>query len=587
MDDRSPGRRGAAPEAAPCSATPRRGVNNPPAAKQAPRARAPLVTTPTPPAAAAPRPPAAPAATRDQVVTLATQGAYVLLLDHDTGEPLCEPTHDPAAIARAWHAHRHYRPRPALVATKHGAAVQPPAGVEAWWPPRGWRPGVPVLDLPASPAPARGPAAARPVHPPPPPAAPASALLAAPPPRPARRPVAPPQWVTLHPTSGKPLPSFANALAFLRAEWGDDLWLDQMTGVVMLGRDAMSDGRLGDLRERAECAHDVRFSAQALGEALTTLAERRPRHPVREYLEALCWDGAPRLATLAATLCRAPTALDEAIVRCFVVQAVARVLDPGCKADCCFVLYGEQGTRKSSALRALAGAFFSDGDLPDNARDQGQLLRLSWIHELGEIDRYLAARSQATVKATLSRGRDDYRPPYSRHPIRVDRTYVLTGTTNQRRFLTDPTGNRRYWIVEAPAAIDTAWITAHRDQLWAEAVVVFRREGYWWLTREQEHASAGRNADYTETDALEELVAHALEGKHETTVLEVCTAVLTRGLTSEAAHDHAATRARTDRGLQIRVGAALTRLGWEQGPRRRIGPRESNHRVRPWTPKDP
>src|SRR5439155_1737425 len=179
--------------------------------------------------------------------------------------------------------------------------------------------------------------------------------------------------------------------------------------------------------------------------------------------------GTPRLATLAATLCRAPTDLDRAIVRCFAIQAVARVLDPGCKADCCFVLFGDQGTLKSSALKALAGEFFSDGDLPDNARDQGQLLRTSWIHELGEIDRYLAARSQATVKATLSRGADGYRPPYGRHPIRVARTYVLTGTTNQRRFLTHPTGNRPYWTVEAPAEIDTAWIVAHRDQLWAEA----------------------------------------------------------------------------------------------------------------------
>jgi hypothetical protein len=577
MDDRSPGRRVDAPEADPCSATPRRSVKSSPGAKHAPRPRATL-TTMTAPAPPAPRPVADQAAVRDQHLALVAQGAYTLLLDRETGAPLCEPTRDPAALAAAWTAHRHYRPRPALVATKHSAAVQPTAGIEAWWPPPGWRPGVPVLDLPATPPPTARPVPQpAPATPPPPPPPPATT---------AATPAGQPRWVTLHPTSGQPLPSFANALAFLRAAWGADLWLDQMTGVVMLGRDAMSDGRLGDLRERAECAHDVRFSAQTLGEAATTLAERRPRHPVREYLQALRWDGAPRLAALAATLCRAPTALDEAIVRCFVVQAVARVLDPGCKADCCFVLYGEQGTRKSSALRALAGPFFSDGDLPDNARDQGQLLRMSWIHELGEIDRYLAARSQATVKATLSRRADGYRPPYGRHPIRVDRTYVLTGTTNQRRFLTDPTGNRRYWIVEATDTIDTPWLTAHRDQLWAEAVEVLRREGCWWLTREQEHASASRNADHTETDALEELVAHALEGKHETTVLEVCTAILTRGLTSEAAHDQATTRARTDRSLQTRVGTALTRLGWEQGPRRRVGLRSENNFVRPWTRKD-
>jgi hypothetical protein len=518
---------------------------------------------------------------RAHLVALATQGAYVLLLDRETGNPICDPTHDPDAIAQAWDTNRHYHPRPAIAATKRGATVQPPEGVEPWWPPAGWRPGVPVLaptaasDTPPRPT----PAAAKHRHPR---KAARDATLAKAP----RRLTRVPEWVSLHPTSSKPLPSFANALELLQVEWGDQLWLNLMTGVVMLGHDALTDGQLGRLRDRAERTYGLRFSAQTLGEAATTLAEDHQRHPVREYLEALHWDGTLRLETLATKLCRVPTDLDRAIVRCFVIQAVARVLDPGCKADCCFVLYGDQGTLKSSALQALAGEYFSDGDLPDNARDQGQLLRTSWIHELGEIDRYLAGRSQSAVKATLSRGVDSYRPPYGRHPIHVQRTYVLTGTTNQRRFLTDPTGNRRYWIVEAPTTVDTAWIAAHRDRLWAEAVTAFRCGERWWLTREQERASADRNADHTETDALEDLVAQALEGKHETTVLEVCTAILTRGLANDAARDQAATRARVDRSLQTRVGAALSSLGWEQGPRRRFGSRDGSFRVRLWAPKD-
>lgn len=89
---------------------------------------------------------------RENLVSLAHQGAYVLLLDRDTSEPLCEPTRDPTEIAQAWDANRPYRPRPAIVATKRNTSVQPPAEIESWWPPRGWKPGVPVLDPTLQPA---------------------------------------------------------------------------------------------------------------------------------------------------------------------------------------------------------------------------------------------------------------------------------------------------------------------------------------------------------------------------------------------------------------------------------------------------
>jgi hypothetical protein len=178
MEDRSPGRGADAPEDGSCSATPRRGVKNAPATQQAPRPHAPLVTAPTDTAPA-----------RDQLVALTTQGAYVLLLDHATGAPICEPTRDPAAITRAWDANRRYRPRPAIAATKRGAAVQPPTGWEVWWPPTGWQPGVPVVELaPTAPTPGTGPAPpaaapGRPVAPP----GPATAAVVPPPAAPRRR----------------------------------------------------------------------------------------------------------------------------------------------------------------------------------------------------------------------------------------------------------------------------------------------------------------------------------------------------------------------------------------------------------------
>jgi predicted P-loop ATPase len=387
--------------------------------------------------------------------------------------------------------------------------------------------------------------------------------------------------VSVHPSSSQPLPSFANAIEYLRATCGARLWLNTMSGVAMLGDQALSDTALGRLRDQAERRHAIRFSAETLGDAARVVAEEHPRSPVQEYLRGLTWDGTPRLAQLAAKLCTAPpTALDLTIVRCFAIQAVARALEPGCKADSVLVLHGGQGAYKSMALRALAGPFFSDGELPDNARDQGQLLRLSWIHELAEIDRYIRARDSSATKALITRHEDGYRPPYARAPVVVPRSYVLTGTVNEDDFFTDLTGNRRFWVLAVPAKIDLAWLVAHRDQLWAEARVAYERERRWWFDPETERASARRNADYLVGDDLDNLVAQALEGKTATTVVELCTALLARGVTGDAARDQAALRARSDHSLQKRVGAALKRSGWTQRWQRRHGKPS-----RLWVPK--
>ena len=89
-------------------------------------------------------------------------------------------------------------------------------------------------------------------------------------------------------------------------------------------------------------------------------AERRV-HPVRQYLDGLKWDGTPRLNRWLSTYLGVnESSYSYAVGSRWMVSAVARIYRPGVKADCCLILEGPQGIKKSTALRTLAGEYFTD-----------------------------------------------------------------------------------------------------------------------------------------------------------------------------------------------------------------------------------
>jgi predicted P-loop ATPase len=131
----------------------------------------------------------------------------------------------------------------------------------------------------------------------------------------------------------------------------------------------------------------------------------------------------------------------------------------------------EQGVFKSSALQALCPdpEWFSD-DLPLNV-DSKQLIERTagkWIVEASDLAGFRASQVEG-LKGLLSRQVDGpVRLAYARLPVEAPRQFIIIGTTNSYTYLSDQTGNRRFWPVRI-AAFDLPWITTHRDQVWAEA----------------------------------------------------------------------------------------------------------------------
>ena len=105
----------------------------------------------------------------------------------------------------------------------------------------------------------------------------------------------------------------------------------------------------------------IMVSVEVAGQAAQTAARDRPFHPVRSYLRGLRWDGIERVGSWLTTYLGATeTEYSRAVGSRWLISGVARIFQPGAKADCCLILEGPQGIRKSTALRTLAGEYFTD-----------------------------------------------------------------------------------------------------------------------------------------------------------------------------------------------------------------------------------
>jgi putative DNA primase/helicase len=304
---------------------------------------------------------------------------------------------------------------------------------------------------------------------------------------------------------------------------------------------------------------ELNLSPKQVYGAAMVVAESQFVNPPLDWLKSLVWDGTKRIDTwLPDYIGCDDTRYARLVGRYFLISAVARLFEPGCKVDTMLVLEGEQGAKKSQACRNLFGElYFTDTPLDLESKDRFVSLQGRWGLEFAELDSFRKAHSSRT-KSFISSPADDFRAPYAAVNKRVKRRCVFIGSVNPvpEGYFNDETGNRRYWpiLCAAQHPILLAELKRDRDQIWAEAKETYLSDPKWWPETPEEKALCNAEAEKRLViDPWLGEVARYLDKQLPGNMVTI-REILEYGLGIEV-RDH-------DRAGQSRVGTCLGQQGW-------------------------
>lgn len=322
-------------------------------------------------------------------------------------------------------------------------------------------------------------------------------------------------------STGRPYSNYSNVGAAIRARGDLDVFYDEFSQRVMVGEEEWSAHATRTLAiwlQRRMGLSEV--TLRTVHEGVLAYAWEHRRNPLKTWLEGLVWDNTPRLAEMMHTgMGAAQSDYSAQVGRCFFIGMVARVMEPGCKADCMPVFEGEQGIKKSTALKIIGGPYFVEIHENVNHKDFYLALTGKLLGEISEMEAFSRADIKK-VKGILSTRTDTYRAPYDPASADHPRTCLFAGTTNLNDWNTDETGARRFWPLHC-GEVNTEWVEEHRTQLFAEAVYRYRDGEDWWSI--PEGAAEMQRQASREVDPWEEGILHYIEGRTFVTTHNILT----------------------------------------------------------------
>ena len=277
-----------------------------------------------------------------------------------------------------------------------------------------------------------------------------------------------------------------NFYRLITNHYGNKLRLNEMTGKPewydanrKIWRE-WTDAQESEARAYFEGTYGM-YSQAKLADALLIYFKDHRKNPLIDILDSLKWDGKPRVEQFLHDVMKAEDS--EYIRECsrlIFAGGIHRAYEPGCKFDDMIVLIGGQSAGKSTIVRWLNmdDEFFREIKTI-NGKEGIEAIRGVWIGEVAELMAMTRVKEAEAVKAYITSQEDSYRPPYGKHVQTIPRRCMFIGTTNNPQFLTDKTGNRRFYPVKCQSFAYKLYdhekeIKEYIRQAWAEAVQLYK-----------------------------------------------------------------------------------------------------------------
>lgn len=266
------------------------------------------------------------------------------------------------------------------------------------------------------------------------------------------------------------------------------------------------------VRIRLEAGGFKPIGRELVRDVVGLVAQDKQFDSAQLWLGQRAWDGVPRVQRFWTTYFGVE---DTAYIRaCGVYTWTAmagRVLQPGVQADMAIILVGAQGVGKTTGVKAMVPApeHFLGVRFDSDETEMARRMRGKLIGEIGEL-RGLHSREIEHIKEFISRTDEEWVPKFKEFSTKFPRRLIFIGTTNNDEFLADETGERR-WLPMRVGDVDRDAIARDRDQLWAEAALLFAQGGVCF--GEAQALAKDVHHEYTISDAWDGAVEAWLEGE--------------------------------------------------------------------------
>lgn len=280
------------------------------------------------------------------------------------------------------------------------------------------------------------------------------------------------------------------------------------------GTELLKDVDYSGVRNYIECVYGIAAN-QKIDDTLSLEFEKHKYHPIINYIESLAWDGVGRIDNLLIDYFGAEdNVYSKAAIRKTLCAAVARVFEPGVKFDTALILVGDQGTYKSTFVKKLGRDWFSDTFMTVQGKEAFEQIQGAWLIEIAELSGLKKAEVEV-IKHYISKREDSFRPAYGRVVETYKRQCVFFGTTNDKDFLRDPTGNRRFMPIDVRKDFIKKDVTIDLtdneiDQIWAEAYELYKNGETLYLSGEEESLAKIEQCKHSEVDSRRGIIEQYL-----------------------------------------------------------------------------